>query len=168
VPFRLTPGDAVTVFGGREAWQAANRHALRGARLTRGLPPRLISCSAVLPGFHGRALLVWVLLDEAPVRYDIAWGVHSAIFAYGMPLLDNALRNHSAKACAEEGRDEFMLMVARPGGRRTSSPANPIAVNLIGRRAAPRGATGRMDRPRTGSTALEGPVRRCPPGGASQ
>ena len=46
----------------------------------------------------------------------------------GLPLLDNALLEPLAKACADEGRWEFMFTVNPlniPGG--TGSPANPIA-----------------------------------------
>ena len=55
--------------------------------------------------------------------------MHGAIFAYGVALLDNALLAPLARACIEEGRDEFMLMIAPlrvRGG--TGSPANPIAL----------------------------------------
>jgi hypothetical protein len=55
--------------------------------------------------------------------------VHSALFAYGMPLLDNALLEPLATACREEGRDEFMLVIAPlPVVGGTGSPANPLAV----------------------------------------
>jgi hypothetical protein len=55
--------------------------------------------------------------------------VHAAIFAYGVALLDNALLEPLAKACAEEQRDDFMLVISPlrvVGG--TGSPANPLAV----------------------------------------
>ena len=58
-----------------------------------------------------------------------SWAVHAAIFAYGVALLDNALLEPLAKACAEEQRDEFMLVISPlrvVGG--TGSPANPLAV----------------------------------------
>jgi hypothetical protein len=51
------------------------------------------------------------------------------IFAYGVGLVDNALLEPLAAACAEEGRYEFMLMVLPlvvVGG--TGSPLNPIAL----------------------------------------
>ena len=44
-------------------------------------------------------------------------------------LLDNALLEPLARACVEEGRDDFMLVIAPLkviGG--TGSPANPLAV----------------------------------------
>jgi hypothetical protein len=55
--------------------------------------------------------------------------VHAALFAYGVALVDNALLEPLARACVEEQRDEFMLIVAPlvvVGG--TGSPANPLAV----------------------------------------
>jgi hypothetical protein len=55
--------------------------------------------------------------------------MHSAIFAFGTPLVDNALLEPVAAVCAEEGRYEFLLVIAPlivEGG--TGSPINPIAV----------------------------------------
>ena len=75
------------------------------------------------------SLLVWDMMDFEPNGYDIPWSVHGSIFAYGIGLLDNALLQPLAEACAEEGRYEFMLTV-NPllvvGG--TGSPVNPIAL----------------------------------------
>src|SRR5207245_934801 len=69
------------------------------------------------------------IVAHLPIGYGIPWAVHAAIFAYGVALLDNALLEPLAKACVEEGRDEFMLVIsplAVIGG--TGSPANPLAV----------------------------------------
>jgi len=55
--------------------------------------------------------------------------VHACLFAYGTALLDNAQLEPLAKACVEEQRDEFMIVVSPlvvVGG--TGSPANPLAV----------------------------------------
>ena len=55
--------------------------------------------------------------------------VARASFAYGVALLDNALLEPLAKACVDENRDEFMLVIAPlkvVGG--TGSPANPLAI----------------------------------------
>src|SRR5262247_3583945 len=74
-------------------------------------------------------VLVWDMLDHLPIGYDVPWAVHAAIFAYGVALVDNALLEPLAKACVEEQRDEFMLLVSPlrvVGG--TGSPANPLAV----------------------------------------
>ena len=78
---------------------------------------------------HDVSVLVWDMLDHLPIGYDVPWAVHAALFAYGVALLDNALLEPLAQACAEEGRDEFMLVIAPlkvVGG--TGSPANPLAV----------------------------------------
>jgi len=78
---------------------------------------------------HDIAVLVWDMMDAMPNGYDIPWSVHGAIFAYGIALLDNALLQPLAEVCTQEGRYEFMLIIAPlkvVGG--TGSPANPIAL----------------------------------------
>ena len=51
------------------------------------------------------------------------------LFNYGVALLDNALLEPLAAACAEEGRYEFMFMgLPLKVARGTGSPANPIAM----------------------------------------
>ena len=121
----LEPGDALVVYGGRDKWDEVN--------------PVWGSEPARRPGLHASCLkfirqsdcclLVWDMMDFTPNGYDIPWAVHGAIFAYGIGLLDNALLQPLAEACAEEGRYEFMLTV-NPlrvmGG--TGSPVNPIAL----------------------------------------
>ena len=55
--------------------------------------------------------------------------VHAALFYFGLALLDNALLEPLAGACAQEGRYEFMLTLnplVIPGA--TGSPANPVAI----------------------------------------
>jgi kynurenine formamidase len=127
----LEPGDAVCVYSGREAWQAAHPDTAYGRPFGGGpnvRPGLHVSCLPFLRD-HDVAVLVWDMLDHMPIGYDIAWAVHAAIFAYGVALLDNALLEPLARACAEEGRDEFMLVIAPlrvPGG--TGSPANPLAL----------------------------------------
>ena len=121
----LEPGDALVVYGGRESWNQVN------PMWSVGLDPR--------PGLHASclkfiresdcSLLVWDMMEYRPYDYDLTWTVHGAIFAYGVALLDNALLQPLAEACAEEGRYEFMLMVSPlrvVGG--TGSPVNPIAL----------------------------------------
>ncbi len=127
----LEPGDAVCVYSGRDAWQAANPDTPYGRPFGGGAnerPGLHVSC---LPFLRDRdvAVLVWDMLDHIPIGYDIPWAVHAAIFAYGVALLDNALLEPLAQACREEGRDEFMLVIAPlrvRGG--TGSPANPLAL----------------------------------------
>lgn len=68
------------------------------------------------------------MLDAAPNPWGIRCTVHGAIFAYGLTLIDNCALAPLARACAEPGRYDFMLTVARlvvTGG--AGSPANPIA-----------------------------------------
>jgi hypothetical protein len=127
----LTPGDAVAVYCGREAWQAANPDTPYGRPFGGGpnvRPGLHVSCLPFLRD-HDVSVLVWDMLDHLPIGYDIPWAVHAALFAYGVALLDNALLVPLAQACIEEQRDEFMLVVAPlPVVGGTGSPANPLAV----------------------------------------
>ncbi|MFN8558818.1 MAG: cyclase family protein [Dehalococcoidia bacterium] len=121
----LEPGDAVLVYSGREVWQAANPEWDAAGPLRPGLHA---SCLPFLRD-HDVAVLGWDLMDASPNEYDVPWTVHGALFAYGVALLDNALLEPLAAACAEEGRHQFMLTIAplRVAGG-TGSPANPIAL----------------------------------------
>lgn len=120
----LEPGDALVVYGGREAWDRINPTWGSG-------PSRPGLHASCLPFIRDNdvALLVWDMMDHMPNGYDIPWSVHGVIFAYGVGLVDNALLEPLAAACAEEKRYEFMLMVLPlvvPGG--TGSPVNPVAL----------------------------------------
>jgi kynurenine formamidase len=126
----LEPGDAVCVYSGRDAWQAANPDTSYGRPFggPNERPGLHVSCLPFLRD-HDVAVLVWDMLDHIPIGYDIPWAVHAAIFAYGVALLDNALLEPLAQACRDEGRDDFMLVIAPlrvRGG--TGSPANPLAL----------------------------------------
>ena len=121
---RLEPGDALLVYSGREAWQAANP----GTGYT---PPRPGLHASCLPFVRDNdvAVLGWDMMDATPNEYDVPWTMHGALFSYGVALLDNSLLEPLAGVCAEEGRYEFMLTIAPlrvPGG--TGSPVNPIAL----------------------------------------
>jgi len=128
---RLEPGDAMCVYSGREAWQAQDPDRPYSRPFGPGpqqRPGLHVSCLPFLRD-HDVSVLVWDMLDHLPIGYDIPWAVHAALFAYGVALLDNALLEPLAQACDEEGRDEFMLVIAPlrvVGG--TGSPANPLAV----------------------------------------
>jgi kynurenine formamidase len=127
----LEAGDAVCVYAGREKWQAQNPNRAYSVPFGPGpldRPGLHISCLPFLRD-HDVSLLVWDMLDALPIGYDVPWAVHACLFAYGLPLLDNALLEPLAQACAEQGRDDFMLVIAPLrviGG--TGSPANPLAV----------------------------------------
>lgn len=128
----LRPGDAVCVYAGREKFYAQNPDYTPGVRPQ----PGLHADTAPVFKKHDTSILVWDQLDHRPSPYPTfedpprAGGpVHVFAIVYmGMPLLDNALLEPLANACAEEGRYEFMLTV-NPlhirGG--TGSPVNPIA-----------------------------------------
>lgn len=121
----LTPGDALLVHSGREGWQAAHPEWNPYAGDRPGLH------SSCLPFFRDNdiALLGWDLMDASPNEYGVPWTTHGALFAYGVALLDNCLLEPLARACAEEGRYDFMLTVAPlPVVGGTGSPANPLAL----------------------------------------
>ena len=121
----LEPGDAVCVYSGREAWQAAHPDRVYGPDPRPGLH---VSCLPFLRD-HDLAVLVWDMMDLAPNGYELPWAVHGSIFAYGVALLDNALLEPLTRACAEEQRWEFMLTIAPlPVVGGTGSPANPLAL----------------------------------------
>ncbi|MFD9472580.1 cyclase family protein [Streptomyces goshikiensis] len=71
---------------------------------------------------------------DSDVRPSPVEGLHSpvhalAVNAMGVPLLDNLDLEALSAACAEEGRYEFLLVVAPlniPGG--TGSPVTPVAI----------------------------------------
>jgi len=124
----MEPGDALIVYGGRDAWNETNPQWGSQSHPVRQRPGLHASCLKFIRE-SDCSLLVWDMMDFEPNGYDIPWSVHAAIFAYGIGLLDNALLQPLAEACAEEGRYEFMLTV-NPlrvvGG--TGSPVNPIAL----------------------------------------
>lgn len=123
----VEPGDALVVFSGRQAWEDATRHTW-----TRYPPvPRPGLHASCLPFIrdHDIALLVWDQMDATPSGFDVPWTVHGALQSFGVALLDGALLEPLAQRCREQGRYEFMLVVAPlriTGG--TGSPVNPIAL----------------------------------------
>ncbi len=122
----MAPGDALVVYSGREKWNEAGNLPWGSDR---NLRPGLHSTCLKFIRESDCCLLVWDMMDFHPNGYDIPWSVHGSIFAYGIGLVDNALLQPLAEACAAEGRYEFMLTI-NPllviGG--TGSPVNPIAL----------------------------------------
>lgn len=119
------PGDALLVYSGREIWHRDN------PQWTGWSPPNPGLHASCLPFVRDNdvAVLGWDMMDASPNEYGIPWTMHGALFSYGVALLDNALLEPLADACAEEGRYQFMLTIAPlrvVGG--TGSPANPIAL----------------------------------------
>lgn len=130
---RVEPGDVVVVRSGREAWET---HAPQTPMTSpQGVPQMVarpglhIACLEWLRQ-HDVAAIAWDLMDERPVGYDgLGFGVHLGIPLLGLCLIDNTYPERLARACAEEGRWEFLLtaMPLRIAGS-TGSPVNPIAV----------------------------------------
>ena len=121
---KVEPGDALVVYSGREAYAREHGGTWGGRPDMPGLHP---SC---LPFVRENdvAVLIWDMLDMMPLPYG-GLNLHTAINAFGVVLLDNALLEPLAAACAEEGRYEFMVTICPlvvPGG--TGSPVNPIAL----------------------------------------
>ena len=120
----LDPGAALAVYSGREAYDEANPRAIWGSQPEK--PSLHVSC---LPFIRDNdvSLIIWDMMDTSPMGHE--WTVHSVIPAYGVLLLDNSLLQPLAEACAEEGRYEFMLVVAPLKMKSaTGSPVNPIAI----------------------------------------
>ena len=121
----IEPGDALLVYSGREAYQADHSDDFFGQPPSPGLHA---SCSIFIRD-HDVAMLGWDMMDHRPSEYGLAWPVHGVIYSFGVVLLDNALLQPLAEACAEEGRYEVLLCVLPlniQGG--TGSPVNPIAI----------------------------------------
>ena len=121
----IESGDAVFVYSGREKYAAAH-----GGRwgTPEGRPGLHASCLPFVKN-HDISILGWDMMDARPNPYGLTFPVHGVLFNYGVALLDNALLEPLAEACAEEGRYEFMFMglpLKVAGG--TGSPANPIAM----------------------------------------
>ena len=117
-------GDALLIYSGREAYDRApakppaRRPGLHG------------SCAKFIRD-HDVSILVWDLMDacDAACGADNPDRVHAVIANFGVALVDNALLEPLAAACAEEKRYEFMF-VAQPLRvlRGSGSAANPTAI----------------------------------------
>lgn len=121
----LTPGDGIAVYCGRERFEAANPAWRPHVDARPGLHA---SCLAFLRE-RDIAVLCWDQLDASPDSYGMPWGVHAALPAFGIAMVDNCRLQPLADACAAEQRYEFMLSIApltMTGG--TGSPVNPLAL----------------------------------------
>jgi len=120
-------GDLLLVRTGRWRWRAAHG-PWDASQKVAGLDA---SCLSWLRGRDVAALGSDGVSDVVPSRIEgMPLPIHTvAIVALGLHLLDNLELEALAAACAEEGRWEFLLVVAPlvlTGG--TASPVNPIAV----------------------------------------
>jgi kynurenine formamidase len=76
------------------------------------------------------AAISWDMMDERPSGYPgFGMSTHLAIPFLGLALIDNSDPERLAKACAEEGRNEFLFTATplRLVGA-TGAPAHPIAI----------------------------------------
>ena len=119
----VEPGDALLVYSGKDAFVRAGGDYGGGDR-----PGLNVTCAKFIRD-HDVSLLGWDMMDARPDPYGLAFPMHGVLFNYGVALLDNALLEPLADACAEEGRHEFMFMALPLNvARGTGSPANPIAM----------------------------------------
>lgn len=121
----IEPGDALLVYSGREAFVRSG--TTYGASTT-ARPGLHVSCARFIRD-RDVAVLAWDMHDAMPDKDGLAWPVHGVLYSYGVALLDNALLEPLAQACAEERRYEFMFMaLPLKIARGTGSPVNPIAL----------------------------------------
>ena len=121
----IAPGDALMVYSGREALV---RSGTPYGSATTARPGLHVSCARFIRD-RDVAILGWDMHDAMPDKSGLPWPVHGVLYSYGVVLLDNALLEPLAQACAEERRYEFMFM-ALPlrVARGTGSPVNPVAL----------------------------------------
>lgn len=121
----IEPGDALLVYSGREAFvrSVESYGPSTGAR-----PGLHVSCARFIRD-RDVAVLGWDMHDAMPDKDALPWPVHGVLYSYGVALLDNALLEPLAQACAEERRYEFMFMaLPLKIARGTGSPVNPVAL----------------------------------------
>jgi kynurenine formamidase len=119
----VEPGDALLIYSGKDAFVRDGGSYGGGDR-----PGLSVTCAKFIRD-HDVSLLGWDMMDARPDPYGLAFPVHGVLFNYGVALLDNALLEPLADACAEEGRHDFMFMgLPLNVARGTGSPANPIAM----------------------------------------
>ena len=123
---KVEPGDVLVVRNGDEAFRKAHPDWVPRVSPHPGMH---LSC---LEWFREKdiAAISWDMMDERPTPYPgFAMSTHLAIPFLGLVLVDNSYPERLAKACAEEGRYEFMFSATpiRLSGA-TGAPAHPIAV----------------------------------------
>jgi kynurenine formamidase len=124
---RVEEGDLLLVQTGR--WDCRDERGPWDVR--EGLAGLDASCLPWLRERGVAALGSDGVSDVMPSRVEgVALPIHTvAIVAMGLHLLDNLELRPLARACAEEGRWDFLLTVAPLVLRRgTASPVNPIAL----------------------------------------
>ncbi|HEX5465519.1 MAG TPA: cyclase family protein [Candidatus Limnocylindrales bacterium] len=127
---QLQPGDAIAVYSGRDRWDEDQPpYGSDSAKADESTRPGLdVSCLKFLHE-HDVSLLAWDMTDSRPIAFGLAYGVHAAIYAYGVALIDSSELGQLVRTADRLGRRDFLLVVAPlylRGG--TATPVNPIAV----------------------------------------
>lgn len=121
----MASGDAAIVYCGRDRWDQDNP---AWGSLRHDRPGLDVSCIKFLRRYDC-SVLVWDMLEQRPADHGMSWGVHLAIPAYGVVLIDNASLGELVTACSKLDRNEFLLTINPlylDGG--TGAPTNPVAV----------------------------------------
>jgi kynurenine formamidase len=123
---KVEPGDVVVVRSGDERFRVENPDWKPRISEHPGLH---LSC---LEWFRAKDIagISWDMMDERPSRYPgFGMSAHLAIPFLGLALIDNSDPERLAKACAEEGRNEFLFTATplRLVGA-TGAPAHPLAI----------------------------------------
>jgi kynurenine formamidase len=123
---KVEPGDVVVVRSGDERFRLENPDWKPRISEHPGLH---LSC---LEWFRAKDIagISWDMMDERPSRYPgFGMSAHLAIPFLGLALIDNSDPERLAKACAEEGRNEFLFTATplRLVGA-TGAPAHPLAI----------------------------------------
>lgn len=126
----IQPGDAIAVYSGRDRWDQENppygSDAVHADDSNR--PGLDVSCLKFIRN-HDVSTLAWDMTDNRPIGFGLAYGVHAAIYAYGVALIDSSNLGELARECQQLRRTDFLLTVAPIVLRgATATPVNPIAV----------------------------------------
>jgi kynurenine formamidase len=121
----VEPGDVLVVRNGDEAFRKAHPDWVPRVSPHPGMH---LSC---LEWFREKdiAAIAWDMIDERPATYPgFGMSTHLAIPSLGLVVVDNAHPERLARACAEEGRYEFLFTTPIRLVGSTGAPAHPIAV----------------------------------------
>ncbi|HEY7868269.1 MAG TPA: cyclase family protein, partial [Methylomirabilota bacterium] len=123
---KVEPGDVVVVRSGDERFRRENPDWVPRVSPHPGLH---VSC---LQWFREKDIagISWDMMDERPSGYPgFGMSAHLAIPFLGLALIDNSDPERLARACAEEGRNEFLFTATplRLVGA-TGAPAHPLAI----------------------------------------
>jgi kynurenine formamidase len=138
----IEPGDALVIYSGRAAWEEAHDGSYciwldTGTEERpddyfeyRRQPGLEVSCLRFIRETDC-SVVIWDMWDEHPHGQSehLVYSVHSAIWAYGVAIIDGASLERLAQTCHELNRYEFAVVISPlhiKGG--TGSPVNPLAI----------------------------------------